>query len=109
MITHNIDEYEWVEKEFDHWYLLHKQRDYAIARVWNFNGWMVQIVEQDPLPMTVDSFDAAKAIAMINATQNFERFPNAYLYPRRTPKPAPEEVRKRVRSVARIRRSGGLG
>ena len=104
MIQHNIDEYEWVEEEFDHWYLKHKQRDYAIARVWPFNGWRVQLAEEDPLPMTVDSFDAAKTIAMINATTNFERFRNAYHYPRRTPKPTPEEIRKRVSKMDRVRR-----
>lgn len=104
MIQHNIDEYEWVEKEFDRWYLMHKQRDHAIALVQHFAGWTVQIEDEDVLPMKVDSLEAAKAIAMINATQNFERFNNAYLYPRRTPKPTPEEIRKRVSKVARVRR-----
>ena len=104
MITHNIDEYEWVEERFDDWFLKHKQRDYSIAHVWQFNGWHVQLSDQRKLPMTTDSFEAAKAIAMINATQNFERFHNAYLYPRRTPKPTPEEIRKRVSKVARVRR-----
>ena len=104
MIQHNIDEYEWVEEGFDLWYLKHKQRDFAIALVTHFNGWTVQIVEQDQLPMRVDSLEAAKTIAMINATTDFERFPNAYLYPRRTPKPTPESIRERVSKMDRVRR-----
>jgi len=104
LIQHNIDEYEWVEKEFDQWYLLHKQRDHAIARVVHFNGWSVQIEGEHAMPMKVDSFEAAKTIAMINAVANFERFKNAYLFPRRIPKPTPEEIRKRVSKMDRVRR-----
>lgn len=62
MIQHNIDEYEWVEETFDNWYLKHKQRDFAIARVFHFGGWTVQLAEEDPLPMKVDSFEAAKQL-----------------------------------------------
>jgi hypothetical protein len=104
LIQHNIDEYEWVEDGFDKWFLMHKQRDYAIALVTHFNGWTVQLAEETPLPMTVDSFEAAKTIAMINATTNFERFKNAYYFPRRMPKPTPEEIRKRVSKMDRVRR-----
>ena len=92
MIQHNIEEYEWVEEGFDQWYLKHKQRDYAIARVIHFNGWTVQLADEAPLPMNVDSLEAAKTIAMINATTDFERFKNAYYYPRRTPKPTSESI-----------------
>ena len=104
MITHNIDEYEWVEKEFDRWYLTHKRCQHDIALVQHFAGWTVQLKGEDVLPMKVDSLEAAKAIAMINATQNFERFKNAYLYPPRTPKPTPEDIRKRVSKMDRVRR-----
>ena len=104
MIQHNIDEYEWVEEEFDKWFLMHKQRDFAIALVKHFNGWTVQLAEEEPLSMTVDSFEAAKTIAMINATTNFERFRNAYHYPRRTPKPTSESIRKRVLQMGGVRR-----
>jgi hypothetical protein len=104
LIQHNIEEYEWVEDGFDQWYLKHKQREVAIARLKHFAGWTVQIQGEDPLPMKVDSFDAAKTIAMINVAANFERFNNAYHYPRRTPKPSPEEIRKRVRKMDRVRR-----
>ena len=109
MINHNIDEYEWVEESFDNWYLKHKHRDFAIARVCHFRGWMVQLADEDPLPMRVDSFEAAKAIAMINATTNFERFRNAYLYPRRTPKPTSESIRKRVQRMEGIHAAQRLG
>ena len=104
MIQHNIEEYEWVEDGFDNWILKHKQRDVAIARTWHFNGWRVQLADENPLQLIVDSFEAAKTIAMINATQNFERFRNAYLFPRRIPKPTPEEIRKRVSKMDRVRR-----
>lgn len=100
MINHNIEEYEWVEMDFDSWYLMHKQRDFSIARLNHFGGWRVQLYGEDALVMKVDSLDAAKTIAMINATTNFERFPNAYTYGRRTPKPTFEEIRKRVLRLA---------
>jgi hypothetical protein len=104
VINHNIEEYEWVEKNFDSWYLTHKQRDYSIARVGHFGGWTVQLAEEDPLPMKVNSLEAAKTIAMINAVANFERFNNAYLYPRRTPKPTSQEIRERVLQMGGVRR-----
>lgn len=111
MINHNIEEYEWVEETFDNWYLKHKKRDVAIARVVHFNGWTVQIQGEDPLPMRVDSFDAAKTIAMINATSNFERFNNAYHYPRRTENITSKSIRERVQRMEGIyaaQRLGGL-
>lgn len=109
MINHNIEEYEWVEKEFDQWYLTHKQRDHAIARVCHWGGWTVQIEGEDVMPMKVDSLEAAKAIAMINAVSNFESFNNAYHYPRRTPKPTPKDIQERVRGLGAVRRVRRLG
>lgn len=109
MINHNIEEYEWVETDFDQWYLTHKQRDHAIARVCHFGGWTVQLAEEDPLPMKVGSLDAAKTIAMINATTNFERFNNAYLYHRRPPKPTAESIRERVQRMEGIHAAQRLG
>ena len=109
MINHNIEEYEWVEVGFDDWRLTHKQREVAIARVAHWGGWTVQIQGEDPLPMKVDSLDAAKTIAMINATANFERFNNAYLYPRRTEKITSESIRKRVLQMGGIRNASRLG
>lgn len=111
MKHHNIEEYEWVEVSFDNWYLKHKHREHAIARVAHFGGWTVQIQGEDPLPMKVDSFDAAKTIAIINATTNFERFNNAYLYPRRTENITSKAIRERVQRMEGIyapQRLGGL-
>ena len=111
MINHNIEEYEWVEESFDNWYLKHKQRDVRIARVAHWGGWTVQIQGEDPLPMKVDSLEAAKTIAMINATANFESFNNAYLYPRRVEKITSEAIRERILQMDGIRaprRLGGL-
>ena len=104
MIQHNIEEYEWLEQTFDNWVLHHKQREVAIARTWHFNGWHVQLADQHPLPMVVDSLEAAKTIAMINATTDFESFKNAYLFPRRAPKPTSESIYKRVSKMDRVRR-----
>lgn len=108
MIQHNIDEYEWVEERFDHWYLKHKQRDFAIARVWQFGGWSIQLAEEDPLPMKVDSLDAAKTIAKINAVSKFESYPNAYLYPRRTENITSKALQERVRRLGASRSRLGL-
>ena len=109
MINHNIEEYEWVEVGFDDWRLTHKQREVAIARVAHWGGWTVQIQGEDPLPMKVDSLDAAKTIAMINATANFERFNNAYHYPRRVEKITSEKIRERVLQMGGIRNPSRLG
>ena len=103
MIQHNIDEYEWVEERFDHWYLKHKQRDFAIARVWHFGGWSIQLAEEDPLSMKVDSLDAAKTIAKINAVAKFESYPNAYLYPPRTENIISKALQERVRRLGASR------
>ncbi len=109
MKHHNIEEYEWVEEGFDQWYLKHKQRDYAIARVCHWGGWSVQLAEEDPLPTKVDSFEAAKTIAMINAISKFESYPNAYLYPRRTEKITSESIRERVQRMAGVHAAQRLG
>lgn len=109
MIQHNIEEYEWVEENFDDWRLKHKKRDVAIARVAHWGGWTVQIQGEDPLPMKVDSLDAAKTIAMINATANFESFNNAYHYPRRVEKITSEKIRERVLQLDGVRNASRLG
>jgi hypothetical protein len=82
-----IDDFEWTEYGgFDKWYLMHKTRNLAIAKVYPYNGWHVVVDGQAPEDaLIVESFDAAKTIATMLASQRIERLSNVNRYDKRTP------------------------
>jgi hypothetical protein len=96
-----IDDFEWVEYGgFDKWYLMHKTRNLAIAKVYPYNGWHVLIDGQGPGDdLVVESFDAAKTIATMLASQRIERLPDVTRYGKRTPNFKPQTVPKGVFGV----------
>jgi hypothetical protein len=93
-----IDDFEWVEYGgFDKWYLMHKTRHYACAKVYPHNGWHVLVDGQAPDgELVVESFDAAKVIATMLAAQQMERLPDVTRYDKRTPNFKPQTVPKGV-------------
>jgi hypothetical protein len=82
-----IEDFEWVEYGgFDKWYLMHKTRRLAIAKVYSYNGWHVVIDGQRPEDkLIVDSFDAAKTVATMLAAQQMERYQNENRHDKRMP------------------------
>jgi hypothetical protein len=96
-----IDDFEWVEEEFDTWLLVHKKREMTIARLQSFNGWNVIVlgVHSRKDPLVVESFDAAKAIATIAAINNMENFPDANNYRTRAIPAGPKKIPRGVFKV----------
>ena len=96
-----IDDFEWIEKGFDTWYLIHKQRDLTIAKLHSFNGWNVIVLKVHSLdnPLVVESFDAAKTIATITAINNMENFPDANNYSKRIARHRPQKIPRGVFKV----------
>lgn len=96
-----IDDFEWVEEGFDTWFLIHKQRDMTIARLQAFNGWNVVVlgVYTTQKPLVVGSFDAAKAVATITATNNMENYQDATNYRTRAVRAAPKTIPRGVFKV----------
>jgi hypothetical protein len=89
-----IDDFEWIEAGFDTWHLVHKRRDMTIARLQAFNGWNVLVLGVYSLknPLVVESFDAAKTIATITASNNMENFPDANNYRTRALRAGPQKI-----------------
>jgi hypothetical protein len=97
-----VDDFEWVELNFDNWYLLHKKYLYACARVTPYHGWVV-VVDKQAIggpALVVDSLDAAKTIAAMLAAQHMEDFPDASNYSKRTPDALPQAVPRGVFKMA---------
>jgi hypothetical protein len=79
------DDFEWVEATFDQWFFTHKDRLFACAKVYPYNGWHVVVEGQGPEDeLVVESFDAAKVIATMLAAQQMEGFPNVTRYGKRS-------------------------
>lgn len=92
-----IDDFEWVEVQFDEWFFTHKERLFACAKVYPYNGWRIRIEGQGPEDeLVVESFDAAKTIATMLAAQQMERLPDVTRYGKRTPNFKPQAVPKGV-------------
>ena len=92
------DDFEWIEHGgFDQWYFMHKERLFACAKVYPHNGWHVRLEGQRPEDeLVVESFDAAKTIATMLASQQMERLPDATRYGKRTSDAPPKTVPKGV-------------
>ena len=103
-----IDDFEWVERGFDEYVLVHKTHELTIAAISNFSGWQVRVLKTTGgalhLGEHIDNLEAAKVIAAIHVNQNMEGYPNVSNYRPRTPKPRPEAFPKGVFKVDRIRR-----
>jgi hypothetical protein len=93
-----IDDFEWVEDGFDMWLLMHKQRELAVARIHSFKGWRVTVIGVYSLadPLIVESFDAAKTIATITASNNMEKYHDARNYRQRALRAGPQKIPKGV-------------
>jgi hypothetical protein len=93
-----IDDFEWVEKGFDTWLLVHKRHDMTIARLQSYEGWNVIVlgVYSRIDPLVVESFDAAKAVATITAINNMENFPDANNYRTRALRAGPQKIPRGV-------------
>jgi len=89
-----IDDFEWVEYGgFDKWYLMHKTRLLAVAKVYQYKGWHVVVdgqATEDEL--IVESFDAAKTIATMLAVKQIERISDVNRYDKRTPNFRPPTI-----------------
>lgn len=92
-----IDDFEWVEIRFDEWFFTHKERMFACAKVYPYNGWHVVVEGQRPGDeLVVESFDAAKTIATMLVAQQMERLPDVTRYGKRTPNSKSQTVPKGV-------------
>jgi hypothetical protein len=93
-----IDDFEWVEEGFDTWFLIHKKREMTLARLQSYKGWNVLVLgvytAKDAL--VVESFDAAKTIATLAATNNMENYPDATNYRTRALRAGPQKIPKGV-------------
>lgn len=95
-----IDDFEWVEFQFDEWFFTHKERMFACAKVYPYDGWHVLVEGQRPEDaLVVESFDAAKTIATMLAAQQMERLPDVTAYSKRTPDALSKKVPKGVFGV----------
>jgi hypothetical protein len=81
------DDFEWVEYGgFDKWYLMHKTRHLAVAKIYHYKGWHVLVNGQAPEDaLIVDSVDAAKTIAVIKAAQQMDGYKDENRYDKRMP------------------------
>jgi hypothetical protein len=77
-----LDDFEWVERGFDNYLLVHKKFEWSVAQVNNFNGWTVQVWKESkrdgPLMENALDLDAAKAVAMIYANKHMQEYEDAY-------------------------------
>ena len=96
-----IDDFEWVEYGgFDKWYLMHKTRHLAVAKVYPYNGWHVVVEGQTPEDaLVVDSFDAAKTIATMLAAHHIGNMKDATRYLKRTSNFGPTTIPRGVFKV----------
>ena len=102
-----IDDFEWVEDDFDVHILVHKTREMTLAVIKNFNGWYIH-ARQPPrgteeIAEHVDNLEAAKAIAMIHVNQYMERYPNANNYRTRAVPAGPKKIPRGVFEVDKLR------
>lgn len=99
-----LDDFEWVEKNFDQHALIHKTHELTVAIVDQFNGWYVKVLKAHGAGVLVpaeniDNFEAAKVIATIHVNQYMEGYPDVNVYSKRAPKYRPEAVPKGVFKV----------
>ena len=103
-----IDDFEWEQRGFDEYVLVHKEREMPIVGIKNFNGWYIHVLKPpkgvEQIAEHIDNLEAAKVVAMIYVSQNMEGYPNANTYRTRTPKPRPETFPKGVFKMGRVRR-----
>jgi hypothetical protein len=95
-----IDDFEWREVTFDSYVFGHKTRELEVAEVRNFNGWYVRIYSAAKrtlvLAENIPELEAAKAIAVMYISLNFEEYPDAKNYRKRAIKAGPKAFPKRV-------------
>ena len=100
-----LDDFEWVEWNFDKWYFMHKTHQLTAAKVYSYNGWHVVVTGMKPdEEIVVDSFDAAKTIATMLVAQQLERFPDAKRYGKRVKTIKPEAFPEGIFGVDRMLR-----
>ena len=97
----SLDDFEWVEYEFDRWELVHKEYAFAIAAAIYFAGWQVHVLFDvcNMTPLHVDTLDAAQAVAQITAAQHTEKYDeqfNAKHYSRRVKDTGPPPFQRGV-------------
>jgi hypothetical protein len=101
----SLDDFEWVEKGFDRWFLMRKKKDYWIAEIQNFNGWRLYVrheTSKDADRPHLDTLDAAQALACILAAQHLERYQHElqnYRIPDRVERDGPPGFRTGVFKV----------
>jgi hypothetical protein len=76
-----IDDFEWVERGFDTYYLMHKVYELAIAKITNFSGWTLQVsrvsTHHDPLISNGLDLEATKMVAMVHVNEKMREYENA--------------------------------
>lgn len=73
-----LDDFEWEERGFDVYVLIHKVKDFPIAQITNFNGWKLQVWKEStrdgPLIENGLDLDAAKMVATLYASKHMEKY-----------------------------------
>jgi hypothetical protein len=77
----SIDDFEWVERGFDTYYLVHKVYDLTVAKITNFSGWTLHVSKvstyADPLVSNGLDLEAAKMVAMVHVNEKLQEYENA--------------------------------
>jgi hypothetical protein len=102
-----IDDFEWVERGFDDFVLIHKTHELSVASLTYFNGWRVVVLTPkkgiEQTAEFIDNFETAKVIAAIHVNRNMEGYPDGTNYRKRAAKRRPEEIPEGVFKMARVR------
>tara|TARA_R110000868_G_scaffold244958_2_gene501497 strand:- start:1847 stop:2155 length:309 start_codon:yes stop_codon:yes gene_type:complete len=100
-----LDDFEWVEWDFDKWTFIHKTHQLTAAKVYSYKGWHVVVTGMQPdEEIVVESFDAAKVIATLMVAQQIERFPDATRYGKRVKTIKPGEFPEGIFGMGHLRR-----
>jgi hypothetical protein len=95
-----IDDFEWVERGFDEYALMHKTHELTLAVIHHFGGWkllvLIPVEGRTHIAETIDNLETAKVIAAIHVNRNMGDYPDATLYRTRALRAGPRKIPKGV-------------